>query len=255
MSYDIPLIPPTVPEGFCNQLTGSDWVQILANEIVGRGVAQLSGTSFASILNQEAVPGINDVDKLWYQPSTAARGLYSYIGGAWIIPHPSPAAGNERRHWVGTLVELRSFDGGDGTATVPMGNVGAMWVEDTEFVGRSGIGPGSVPSSSPALSVAVATNAGAGTVLQTEQMVAAHTHKVTFSNQPGAVYTHWSYDSGSPDGGIEEPIGTGGPGVNAEGMTAQLNTYTTTQVETPILHPVRGMYVIKRSDRVNYVGS
>lgn len=251
MSYDIPLIPPTVPEGFCNQLTGSDWVQILANEIVGRGVAQLSGTSFASILNQEAVPGINDVDKLWYQPSTAARGLYSYIGGAWIIPHPSPAAGNERRHWVGTLVELRSFDGGDGTATVPMGNVGAMWVEDTEFVGRSGIGPGSVPSSSPALSVAVATNAGAGTVLQTEEMVGTHDHPL------GA-------DTTNLDGRKVKCVtpGSGAVGLN-QGLTGTPltplsvldNTYTASQVEIPILHPVRGMYVIKRSDRVNYVGS
>lgn len=251
MSYDIPLIPPTVPEGFCNQLTGSDWVQILANEIVGRGVAQLSGTGFASILNQEAVPGVNDVDKLWYQPSTAARGLYSYIGGAWIIPHPSPAAGNERRHWVGTLVELRSYDGGDGTATVPTGNVGAMWVEDTEFVGRSGIGPGSVPSSSPALSVAVATNAGAGTVLQTEQMVGPHDHPLA---------TDAAIQDGRGVNVVNTGVGTAGlfiglTGPPATDLTVSDNTYTTTQVETPILHPVRGMYVIKRSDRVNYVGS
>lgn len=248
--FNIPLIPPTVPQGFCDTLTGADWVQQLANMIVGKGVAQLDGTGFTPILNSEAVPGVNDIDKLWFRPSTAGLGLYRFSGGTWIIPHPSPAGGNERRHWVGTLTQLQSFDGGDGTANPPQTNVGAMWEEDIEFRGRSSIGPGAVPLSSPAVSTTVAVNAGAGSVLQTDQMVGTHDHPLLS-------------DALIQDGrGVNVvTTGVGGAGL-AVGLTAPPladllvgdNTYTTTQVETPILHPVRGMYVIKRSARVNYTG-
>lgn len=251
MAYDIPILVPTAPEGFCSQLTGPDWPQVFANFFVGRAVAQMSGTGFTVILNQEGVPGINDIDKLWRQPSTAARGLYSYISGAWIIPHPSPAGGNERRMWVGTLVGLRSFDGGDGTATVPAGNVGAMWEEDTDFQGRSPMGPGAIPTATPAKTLAVIENYGEGSHTQTDQELAAHDHPLaadaSIQNGTGVKVV------GTGIGAAGLFIGLTGP--PSTDLSVSNNTFTTTQQPMPVIHPVRGVFVIRRSARVNYVGS
>jgi len=249
--YDIPIVPPTLPEGFCSRLTGSDWAQVLINEGVGKAVAQLSGTGFAVILNQETVPGVNDVGKLWRQPSTAARGLYSFVGGAWIIPHPSPASGSERRLWAGTLVELRSFDGGDGSATAPAGNVGAMWEEDTDMTGRSPMHPGDIPTATPSKTLTVGENYGEGSHTQTEDEVGTHDHPLladaSILNGRNVKVV------GTGVGGAGLYIGNTGP--PSTDLSVGDNTYATTQQPMPVIHPVRGLYVIKRSARVNYVGS
>lgn len=251
MPYDIPIIAPTLPEGFCSQLTGANWPQILANEIVGKAVAQFGGSGFTAIINQQAVPGINDIDKLWRQPSTAAIGLYQYTGGQWIVVHPSPPGGNERRWWAGTLVELRSFDGGDGTATVPTGNVGAMWEEDTGFVGRSPMHPGLIPTANPVKTLAVSENYGEGAHTQTAEEVGAHNHPLA---------SDVLIKDGRKINVVSSGVGAAGLAIGLTGpaladISVLDNTFTTTQQPMPVIHPVRGIYCIRRTARLNYVGS
>lgn len=250
--FNLPIIPPSVPEGFCSQLTGNDWIQQLANLIVGKAVAQLDGTGFTVVLNQETQPGPDQITSLWRQPSTAGRGIYSYVGGAWVIPHPSPPSGNERRLWVGALgaAGLDLFDGG---AVGAVGaNSGPMWEEDTGFQGRSPMGPGAISTANPAKTLAVVENYGEGAHLQTVEEVGPHTHALV--TEAGITNANGSIDvvnTGAGTPGLQ--IGLTGPQTTPLSVVA--NAYTTVQQTMPVIHPVRGSYVIRRTGRVNFVGS
>lgn len=65
---------------------------------------------------------------------------------------------------------------------------------------------------------------GAATVALDATQIPAHTHPVKFASQgESETMTHWSYDSGSPDGTRNEPMGIG-PGVITDTMVAAANT-------------------------------
>lgn len=249
MAYDLPIIAPTLPEGFCESLSGPDWAQTLINEGVGRAVAKLDGSGFSVVINQETQPDPSQQTALWYQPSTGLT--FSFGGGAWVTPHRSPPGSDERRMWVGTLVGLRSFDGGDGSATTPATNVGAMWEEDTDFQGRSPMGVGAIPTSNPPTNLAVATNAGEGAHTQTANEVGPHTHPLaadtTIQDGDGVACVA----TGSGGDGLMR----GDSGTPLTSITVSNNEYTPAQAAMPIVHPVRGAYVIRRTARINYVGS
>ncbi len=251
MAYDLPIIVPTAPEGFCSQLSGPDWVQILFNEMLGRAVARLEGTGFTVVLNQETQPGPDQIANLWYQPSTSGRGIYSYVDGAWIIPHPSAPGGNERRWWEGALgaAGLDVYDGGSIGAVGS--NSGPMWEEDTNFQGRSPMHPGNIPTANPATVLAVGANAGEGAHTQTGQEVGPHVHPLACQasiTNGGAIDV---VNTGVGSDGLQ--IGLTGPLTTP--LSVVTNEYTTAQEPMPVIHPVRGLYCIKRTARVNYVGS
>lgn len=245
---DLPLSMPVAPEGFCNSLTDSNWVQNLLN-LIGQGVAKFEGSGFTAIISQSTQPGVTDRDKLWYD--TDVGRLYRFAGGAWVSPHPSAAGGDERRIWVGTLANLITYDGGSAGAVGD--NSGPMWEQDTDFNDRIPMGVG------PSLALAVSTNygsAGATTTIA-EANLPPHRHYVA-TNVPNA--------AGPPLVGANDFLSYSGgnmgnenynllPGNGVEPNVARSGLGAGTSSAFTVLNPVRGVYVIKRTARLNYVGS
>lgn len=236
---NLPIIPPTVPEGFCNQLSGSDWVQKLANLIVGQAVAQFDGSGFTVVLNQSTQPGSEDIDKLWRDTDTGL--IYEYSDGAWVTPHPFAPGGAERRWFAGTLTELQTYDGGSAGAVRT--NSGPMWEEDTDFQGKSPMHPGFASST---VTVTVNNNFGEGAHAIAANELPAHAHDV-----PGYAAHVPTSSGGDPRYVMGGPIG----GSNITDPVGATDVNSTTATAMNIVHPVRGLYCIKRTARVNYVGS
>lgn len=239
---NLPIIPVSLPEGYC--VTGG-WQQV-STDLVGGAVAVLEGSGFTVIIDSESVPSPENNGYLWRRPSTGL--IYSYESGAWVTPHPEPPSGEARRLYVGTTVQLQTYDGGAvgavGTAAGP------MWEVDTDFDGRSPMGPGAIPTANPAKTLAVGENYGEGAHAMTAQEVGPHTHPLNeddLSSQPG----------GGTQAGImfqETANGSGNP-MSPSTLQVLTNAYTTTQQSMPILHPIRGAYIIKRTSRQMYLGS
>jgi len=245
----LPIIPPSVPEGFCNTL-GPDWIQQIIN-LMGQSVAVFSDVG-TIVLNQEVVPNANQRDFLWFRPSTSIIYYWDTGTSAWISVHPDPPGSDVRRFWAGTLVDLESYDGG---LPGPVGdNAGPMWEEDTDMPGRSPMHPGPIPSANPAKTLAVNENYGEGAHTLTQ----AELPDVTFPNvapaQGDATGDIWGDSTGSDTGELYGDNGLAAENtaenpikfvVKSGGSGSPLN----------VIHPVRGLYCIRRTARINYVGA
>lgn len=82
-----------------------------------------------------------DNSYVWFQIDPTTKGqvyptpfLYSTHYGQWIALYPVPALDNERRLWVGTPVELETYDGGAAGAVTD--TTGPFWEIDTDFEDR-----------------------------------------------------------------------------------------------------------------------
>lgn len=246
---DLPLQGPTVPEGFCNSLNDSNWVQNLIN-LIFTGVAKFEGSGFTAVINQATQPAVADRDKLWRDTDTGI--IYNFSGGAWVSPHPEVPSGDARRWWAGDLASLITYDGG--TAGAVGANSGPMWEEDTDMIGRSPMHPGNIPTANPAKVLAVDENYGEGAHLQDAQEVGAHDHPLaTLSSITNADGTIDTCVTGAGSDGLF--ISTGATATASTPLSVEINEFTTTQQTMPVIHPVRGLYCIKRTGRINYVGS
>lgn len=243
---NLPIVPPTVPEGFCNTLT-EDWVQQIVN-LMSQSVAIFADVG-TIVLKQEAQPNANQREYLWYKPSTGITYYWDTGTSAWISPHLDEPGSDVRRWWAGTLLALESYDGGSPGAVGA--NAGPMWEEDTTMRGRSPMGPGAIPDSNPAKTLAVGEAYGKGAELFTGQQVPPHTHPLTA-------------DASIVDGDQIKVVntGSGGPGLQigltgtaSSNLAVANNEFTGSQEASPVVHPVLGLYAIKRTARINYVGS
>ena len=242
----LPIIPPSVPEGFCNTL-GPDWVHQIIN-LMGQAVAVFTDVG-TIILSQEDQPNESQRNFLWHKPSTGIIYKWSTGAGAWLAPNRELPLSDERRWWAGDLVNLPNYDGGN---TMPLGiNSGPMWEEDTEFVGRSPMHPGAIPDANPAKTLAVGENYGEGSHTMTAQEVGPHTHPLNADSSIVNGANIKVVNSGSGSTGLM--IGLTGPA--STDLSVLNNTYIASQQKMPVLHPVRGLYAIKRTIRANYVGS
>lgn len=219
--------------------------QTLYSDMFSRGSALAS--DLRGVIISESAPAAADQDKLWVQTTGGAPiRQFIYFNAQWVWPHASAAGGNERRLWVGTLAQLVTYDGGDSGA---LGDAsGAMWAEDTDFAGRSPMHPGTITNAVPATTLGVNDNFGNGSELQTDQQVAPHTHPLSGDTtiQDGVRLN--SVFSGVGGAGVQ--IGNTGPPATDIQVTA--NTYLTTQQRMSVVHPVRGIYIIRRTSRVYY---
>ena len=243
---NLPIVAPTVPEGFCNTL-GPDWVQQVIN-LMSQAVAVFDGVG-TIVLDQEDQPSPEQRAFLWHEPSTGRIYHWDSTSGAWISPNPEEASGDARRWWSGDLTTLQTYDGGEIGAVGT--NSGPMWEEDTAFAGRSPMGPGAIPTSNPAKTLAVNEDYGEGAHTQNAQEVGPHTHPL-------------DSEASITDGDNIKIVNTGGGGPGlmigltgsaTDDLTVLANKYTTTQQAMSVLHPIRGLFCIKRTIRVNYVGS
>lgn len=273
---DLNLQMPTVPEGFCNSLGTSNWVQVLLN-LIGTGVAKFEGSGFTAILNQATAPGVADQGSLWRDTDDGR--IYAFSGGAWVSQNPVEASGYDRRLFKGTLTQLLTYDGGAVGAV--FANTGPMWEEDTDYQGRSPMGPGDVPNASPAKNLALSEAYGSGVFAMTDTNsngIVTHTHVFgrmhknyvnddfffTTGNVSNAALTG-PYVLGADVADTANPaqtLGAGtisgavnaGPYLNTGPMVSSAGT-TPTTINIAVVHPVVGTYVIKRTARVNYVGA
>jgi hypothetical protein len=242
MSLLLPIIPGTLPPGYCF----SSWQQTL-NDFASHMNAELAdGCAFFNYGPDKPAPEFNvypwlrTTDMRWYR-----------FDGVWISPNPESGDPNIVRRWVtgdaGTIVaDITAYDGGDGGA--PSDRSGPMWEVDADFDGRSPMQAGAIPSANPPKSLLSAENYGEGAHLQGTQEVGPHTHPL--NADPTIV---------NGDNIRVVTTGVGGPGL-AMGLTAPPmtdlsvlpNKYTTVQQTMPVIHPVRGGYFLKRTARVYY---
>ena len=262
---DLIIIPPAVPEGFCNTLTG-DWVQQLANFIVGKAVAKFEGVG-TIILDQDTQPDPTQQGFLWRPPS---RGMvFKYSGGAWITPHlypPNGSGASGPRIWFeGSEADLWSFDGGDGTnpsiyaPSDAAASAGPMWVVDHNYDGRIPMGAGDIAGTTPVKTLAVSENYGEGQHTLTAEENAPHSHGTQNTGDSFA-----TLKAGS--GGAQDNTGLRTVVDGATGTNGWLGSYPQTGISggdatthDPKGHqnvpPVRGGFWARRSARVNYTAS
>lgn len=218
----LPLIPGTLVPGVCysdEQTRLNAYAEALSAQLPGQAFYNY-GDSVPAVENN-AYPWLRTTDGLWYR-----------FSGSWISPVGPAYDVSVRRLWVGSLLLLRTYDGGD---TDPASDrSGPMWVEDTDFQGRSPMGPGAISGSDPAKTLAVVENHGAGANTLVSGNVPEHLHAVKYSTSTS---------------------GTGFPSVG-DGSTHD-KTFNTelsggSATPTPInnVHPVRGCFIIKWSGRL-----
>lgn len=248
------LIAPTLPEGFC-PLTEQERVNAYFD-----GAQVQQNTSFDNIVISDTAPGANERDKLWFRltPGTLAPTgkLFRYFDGKWVLPHPVPAGGEERRIWKGTILGGGSLEEYDGGSIGAVGDAaGPMWEVDTDFEGRLPVGVGAMPNGT---SVSLGEEIGGDKVTLTNANIRNHSHfalaavyAVSAAVPSATVYATFSGGGTGQENYILQSsatVPTVAPTSNAGGDTAANDPVT-------IVPPVRGCYFIKRTARLYYVAT
>ena len=185
-------------------------------------------------------PWLRTTDGRWYQ-----------FSGVWRAPNNYNLS--ERRWWAGIESDLVNYDGGGAGAVTP--TTGPMWIIDHDFDGRSPMGPGAVAGKGSDLAVSENYGAAQHTLTDAEGGVGSHTHAFgltnpgnddAFFNRPGTspvtAYTGY-YITGSNGNSVASQTTADlftSPANNGAGVTAAAFS---------IVHPVRGLFVIKPSGR------
>lgn len=99
---------------------------------------------YVSVVISETTPAALDRDKLWAKIDSNNQLQYTFTWSLafnlWVALHEVPAVGSERRLWVGTTVDLQTYDGGSVAAVTDV--TGPFWEVDTDFADKSVIGVG-----------------------------------------------------------------------------------------------------------------
>jgi microcystin-dependent protein len=148
---------------------------------------------------------------------------------------------------TGAESDIWDFDGGDGNdpgAVPPTTYTGAMWEADSDFAGRSPMHPGNISGSSPLKNLAETENYGEGNhaLVQAElPNVNWNLNVNSLSQAPGA---------GAQDGLLYQQPGTGSGNVAVPPSLIVSSGGTNTPHQT--VHPVRGVWIIRRTARAYY---
>lgn len=252
--------PGTLPPGFCP--TGVTALQDLYNEFILKTQFSLSADKAFYNYGDVAPTPENRVFP-WLQTSAGYPvRWWVYVAGAgyWLSPYPFPASSYLRQIWAGTEDQLDVYDGGEAAAVTNIS--GPFWEIDSVFNGRSPMGVGDIPTASPAKNLSLGEDFGEGaTVLTGTQLPDISTLIKIGVAIPGT--GHDSPGDGSTYDG-------GGAAINA-GYTNDTAMYPSQQtwsngfpkasvatLQTAVgeahntVHPVHGVYFIKRTARLYY---
>lgn len=246
MSTQLKLIPGTLPSGYCPSTEQERY-----NKYFQLGYALLpTGTGYTIKVSDTAPTSSERSTTLW-MPITGSYGgkVFYYQSGYWTCPHPVPASSDFRRIVAaGDESAVWALDGGDGddpSSTAPTSYTGAMWEVDHNFNDRSFMGANST--------VSIATDGGSATVTPTTDNLPEHRH------ESGVPYTDTAQEP--PYGeiainGTEYPhtlgfttVATAGSG-NANAYTQYTGQDSNDITPLDIIHPVRGIWVVKRTARI-----
>lgn len=229
-------IPPTLPENYCP----ADW-QEFVNKIIEESQFTMNIDGPIAFYNYGPTePSAENRVYPWLRTiAGAVDRWYSYKNGNWVSLHPIAAADYERRLYIGSTVDLETYDGGD---TDAIGDAsGPMWEVDTDFAGRSPMGPGAVPDSTTTVTVGNDFGSGVHTLIEDE--LPAHTHPTTLDAM--------GVDSGTFRTALFDVSNTPSSAVVVDGYTLTPDLTGGDDAHNN-LHPVRGIYVIKRTARLYY---
>lgn len=256
MAIPIQVQVGNLPNGFCP--TGNGAYQQMLNAFMQATLWTLPG-NFNGVNFGPTKPGPDDTDKPWFRlnlDGTPDR-WYWYFNGQWVSPHPIlPGNGVSGPIilWDGALPDFTIFDGGNGNPVAYAD--GPMWEEVTKAQGRSPIHPGQydVPHASHNYTVQEQTGQENHELILGE--IPAHTH---FRDQSGVFE---GVQCQTPPAGGFQPGTLVGPGVQSGlfrdtgfaggvGGTPDGSTPATTTPHNTV-HPVYGVYLLRRTARVAY---
>lgn len=259
----VPIIPGNLTPNYCF----SSWQKTLVDFSAAQQGQLPNGAFFMNV--GDTLPGPDFQAFPWLY--TADGRIYRF-DGQWITPHEyqQPNCAGLRQSWEASEADLATFDGGDANAT-HSDRSGPMWAIDHNYDGRSGMGPGLIPGSDPAKTLAVSEAFGNGSYTLLAENGAgvsdAHIHVFgrmgfNFDNDDFAFTEGATINASLPavqiqgaggsGGNPAIPLGTYGTGPYLNTGPAQLPGGGTPAALTPfnIVHPVRGCYKIKRTSRV-----
>lgn len=234
-----------VPEDYCFT-TWDALIQKVADNIAG----ELAGSGTLPTFGKDT-PDSSSRDRPWIRLNAngSLDRIYVFWNGLWVAPHQTPAAGSERRIWVGTTGALETYDGGASGDVTDVS--GPFWEVDTAFEAKFPVGVGTFESTAT-----VSVN-GTGGAEQTTLLVgnlAAHAHIIAIEQEGSSGIevpseaTGYFRGKGSEtlqfvEGGSSTNSGnTREDGGNAEGEAEPFSN----------LPPYIGVYFIKRTARVYY---
>lgn len=235
MSVPVTFTFSNIANGYCWPGAQQFWsdIQLLIAATVDSGV----GFNFGS-----TTPGVDDRDKPWVRTETDGSliGVYTFGNGLWVRPHPVSPSSDYRSLWVGTLANLKTFEGGADEAITE--TTGPFWEEDTNFQAKCLMGPGSFTeyngTTRDALGVGETTGSEKVRLAETEMPV----HNHTFAIHQGDGTNNGNYIMACDESTIQQADHP----TNAAGGSAGVTRYHEN------LPPVRGIYVIKRTARKYY---
>lgn len=211
--------------------------QTLINEFTDKGAAVSS--DLQGVIIRSTKPAEIDQDKMWIKVdgSTQPEGQFVFGGGSWIWPHEVPAAGPERRLYVGTAASIDTYDGGSAGAVTD--RTGPFWEIDTDFQARMPLGVGTLPVSGTVVSVT--DTGGVDEHTLAEENIPEHDHGMPLGS--GEMRTAVAPGSGNNN----DDAVSGGGLVSYDTFTAFGQAAPTPLNNTP---PYVGCYFLKRTARV-----
>ena len=234
MAINLPVVlnPAAFPAGYCP----TSWQQF-ANDFASLTTGYLEG-NYSTFNYGSSTPSVNDRAKPWLR--TTATGLpdswYVYGGttvAAWIWPHPVPALSDFRMMYSGSSASITTLDGGDSDPIGPAS--GPFWEIDSAFESRSPMGVAAVVSGT-AVPFPVGTNYGEAQHTLVTDELPKHTHTISAAINMDVDQTSTRTIFGADDPAV---------------FTTTRNTGETGNDQPHnTVHPVRAVYILKRTARI-----
>ncbi len=240
----------TLPEGFCPK--GPTALQDFYNQIIASTQFALAiGVRFYNFGDSSPTPELRVYPWLKTVSGYPDR-WYVFSSGDWLSLHPIPAGPSGfRAGWVGTEPQLQTYDGGEIAVTTLTS--GPFWEVDHDFDGRSPMGPGTIPDANPVKAISAGEDYGAGAIAATSDNLPAHTHP--FQRNDPNILNGSAVKTVIPGSGTIAGLQVGLTGDAQDDLLIGQNTFTSAQEDLPIIHPVRGLFQIRRTIRKYYRGT